>query len=125
MGTYSYPAAGQARPHAVSAITGTVNGIVNPTYTYDANGNMTAGAGRTVQYRSFNMAAEIAQGSFYNDLVYNSGHNRVVQVTPSGSTFYATDPISGARSEQYNTGSTSTWRDYIMVDGKIVAERKC
>ncbi|HEY0282202.1 MAG TPA: Ig-like domain-containing protein, partial [Rhizomicrobium sp.] len=50
VGTYRYAAAGQARPHAVSSITGTVNGAVDPGYSYDANGNLTAGAGRTVSY---------------------------------------------------------------------------
>jgi hypothetical protein len=48
VGSYHYPAAGQAHPHAVTSVTGTVNGVTDPTYSYDANGNMTAGAGRTV-----------------------------------------------------------------------------
>jgi hypothetical protein len=46
VGTYTYPAPGHARPHAVTSITGTFNGIVNPTFTYDSNGNMT-GRGAT------------------------------------------------------------------------------
>ncbi|MDE2135503.1 MAG: VCBS repeat-containing protein, partial [Alphaproteobacteria bacterium] len=67
VGAYSYPSGGSARPHAVSAIAGTVNGVVNPNYHYDANGNMDctytgsypancsgAGAVRAVSYTSFN-----------------------------------------------------------------------
>jgi hypothetical protein len=33
VGTYTYPTAGNPLPHAVSSITGTVNGVTNPTYT--------------------------------------------------------------------------------------------
>jgi hypothetical protein len=40
VGTYSYPAPGSARPHAVTAIAGQA-------LTYDANGNMLTGRGRT------------------------------------------------------------------------------
>src|SRR6185312_6001446 len=43
-GTYNYG----GRPHAMSSITGTVDGLINPDYTYDANGNLTctsSGAG--------------------------------------------------------------------------------
>jgi hypothetical protein len=49
-GSYSYPAPGSARPHAVASVTGSVDGITNPLYAYDANGNMTCmstGAGCT------------------------------------------------------------------------------
>ncbi len=51
-GTYSYPAAGSPRPHAVTSV-GSWN------YTYDANGNMTAGAGRTYTYNGDNLPTQI------------------------------------------------------------------
>ena len=51
-GTYSYPAAGSARPHAVTS-------VGSWTYTYDANGNMTAGAGRTYTYNGENRPTQI------------------------------------------------------------------
>ncbi|MBU6297683.1 MAG: VCBS repeat-containing protein, partial [Alphaproteobacteria bacterium] len=123
VGTYSYPAAGQARPHAVSSITGTVNGVVNPTYTYDANGNMTAGAGRTISWTSFNMVAQITQGTTTVAFTYDSGHQRITQTiggsSPSTTTYlYAL----GAVSEKFIAGSTTTWHDYIYADGEMVAE---
>jgi len=37
----------QGRPHALTSIAGTYNGVANPTFAYDANGAMTSGAGRT------------------------------------------------------------------------------
>ncbi|MGE0477197.1 MAG: FG-GAP-like repeat-containing protein, partial [Nitrospirales bacterium] len=45
LGSYTYPASGSSsvRPHAVATAGGN-------TYTYDANGNMTGGAGRTISY---------------------------------------------------------------------------
>ena len=55
-GAYGYNASGSSLPHAVAGIVGNVNGVVNPAYSYDANGNMIAGGGRTVTYTAFNMA---------------------------------------------------------------------
>ena len=73
VGTYAYNAAGSVRPHAVVSIAGTVNGVVNPSYSYDANGNMTSGGGRTVTYTSFNMAATITQGTASASFTYDDG----------------------------------------------------
>jgi hypothetical protein len=50
---------GSAGPHALSSIAGTYNGVANPSFTYDVNGNMLSGAGRTMTTMSFNMAATI------------------------------------------------------------------
>ncbi|MEI9988947.1 MAG: FG-GAP-like repeat-containing protein [Rhizomicrobium sp.] len=132
VGTYSYPAAGTAHPHAVSSIAGTVNGVTNPGYTYDADGNMTAGAGRTVTYTAFNMAASIVQGSTADCLTYDSDHARVAMAvyagtacggTLSSTTTYLNDPASGAMSEQLVAGGTTTWHDYLKVGGAILGER--
>ena len=123
VGTYAY-GAGVAGPHAVSSIAGTVNGVVNPAYTYDANNNMTAGAGRTVTYTSFNMAASIVQGSTTVSLSYDSEHTRVKMTAPSGTTYYLNDPATGAMSEKLVSGSTTTWHDYIAAPGDgLVAEK--
>jgi hypothetical protein len=40
LGTYTYTAAGRPRLRGVTSITGTFNGIVNPAFLYDANGNI-------------------------------------------------------------------------------------
>ena len=50
VGAYGYNPAGPeaVQPHAVMSITGTINGMTNPTFSYDPNGNMTGGAGRTI-----------------------------------------------------------------------------
>jgi RHS repeat-associated protein len=129
VGTYSYPAAGQPRPHAVSSITGTVNGVVNPAFSYDLNGNMTGGAGRTITYTSYNMTSAISSGATNITFAYDSEHARIQQVGPAGTTTYLNDPTSGAMSEHVANGSTVTWNDYILGPngtperGIYVAER--
>ena len=135
VGVYAYPTSGSGsvRPHAVSSITGTVNGVVNPTFTYDSNGNMLTGIGRTVTPTSFNMAASIVQGSTSDCLTYDSEHSRIMQVqttatcaSPGSSaltTIYLNDPASGGMSEKFTSGATTTWRDYIAADNGLVAER--
>jgi hypothetical protein len=40
-----------------------VGGTASPTYTYDANGNMLTGAGRTVTYTAANMTHTVNQGA--------------------------------------------------------------
>ncbi len=63
VGTYTYPASGanSVRPHAVASITGTVAGVANPTFSYDANGNLLSGVGRTASWSSFNMPLTLAK----------------------------------------------------------------
>jgi RHS repeat-associated protein len=41
----------------------------------------------------------------------------------TNTTYYLNDPSSGAMSEKATAGATTTWRDYLSVDGKIIAER--
>ncbi|MBL6938546.1 MAG: VCBS repeat-containing protein [Alphaproteobacteria bacterium] len=130
VGTYSYPSSGGGTgslPHAISSITGTVNGVTNPSYTYDSNGNMTAGAGRSVTYTAFNMAATITQGSTTIGLTYDAGHMRIKQCVGSScgtsTTYYLNDPASGAMVEEYVAGGTTTWHDFLKVGSSILAER--
>ena len=142
VGTYAYPASGSSsvRPHAVSSIAGTVSGVVNPNYHYDANGNLDCvytgsfptacsggGAVRKLVSTSFNMADIITEGSATVAFTYDSVHQRIVQASTVGgvttTTNYLNDPASGAMSEKAVTASAATWTDYLTVDGQIVAQR--
>jgi RHS repeat-associated protein len=134
VGAYTYPATGSPQPHGVSSITGTVNGVVDPSYSYDANGNLLTGAGRTMTYTPFNMAASIAQGSAIDCLTYDTDHMRVtMDVRPSSCstgtssivTVYLNDPVSGAMSEKLVVSPTTSWRDYVVASGALVAVRSC
>jgi RHS repeat-associated protein len=76
--TYGYPPSGASsvRPHAVT--TAGAN-----TYTYDANGNMTGGAGRTYTWTADNMPLTIVQGSTTTSFVYDGDGGRVKKTVGS------------------------------------------
>lgn len=75
--TYSASGAGSVRPHAVASVAGPINA----SYTYDANGSMTAGNGKTLTYTSFNMVNTIASGAYNYTYNYNAEHQRVKLIT--------------------------------------------
>ncbi|HEX3810303.1 MAG TPA: FG-GAP-like repeat-containing protein [Rhizomicrobium sp.] len=119
--------AGTAGPHALTAVTGTVNGVVNPTYAYDPNGNMLTGAGRTVAYTSFNMTGSVTDvapiGTAQAALAYDAGHNRIQQCVPDCTapttvTEYLNDGGSNVVSERVVSGANVTWQDYLIVPGQ-------
>jgi hypothetical protein len=58
VGDYTYPKPGQPRPHAVTEIKGTLT----TSFTYDPNGNQTAGSGLSISYTAFNQPASISRG---------------------------------------------------------------
>jgi RHS repeat-associated protein len=119
VGTYTYPAAGSARPHAVSSVTGTVNGVANPSYSYDANGNIVSSAGRTATWMSFNLPATLARGTNQLAWAYDSEHERVredlsVNGTVTRTTIYV-NPAAGAGLyyEEELSGGVLERRHYI------------
>jgi RHS repeat-associated protein len=124
----------------VQSISGTVNGVQNPGFRHDANGNLTceytgpncshgAITKETDAYWSFNMAHTVTDGSTSLTLTYDSEHARVTQAMTTASTTstttYLNDPINGAMSEKVATGTSNTWNDYLTVDGKLIGERTC
>ncbi len=143
VGSYAYPASGSGSvtPHAVASIaTGSgvlVDGVANPSFGYDATGNLIcvygAGGGsaspaRSIAYTPFGMTAQIAQGAASAvSFAYDPGNARIQMTTQSGSTIstttYLNDAASGAMEETLVSGSSTTWHDYILADGKIVAEK--
>ena len=65
-------------PHAVKNVVGAVHSANNPSYTYDANGNMTAGAGNNVAYTSYNMVRQVWHASRDGvEYLYGSEHQRI------------------------------------------------
>lgn len=126
VGTYSYNASGPSsvRPHAVAAIVPGGTGLLNTAYTYDANGNMTSGNGRTVTWTSFDKVASIARGTTTVAFDYDSEHTRIRQVTASRTTVYLNDPASGVSLEKTTgSGGAVTWNLYIRTAGGLVAQR--
>jgi RHS repeat-associated protein len=126
VGTYAYPAPGQPRPHAVTSITGTFNGITNPTFAYDANGNMTnrASAGANITWSSYNyptaISATDATGSEETQLFYGPDRQRWKQVyTTAGVT--ETTYYVGGLVEAVMSGGVTTFRDYVYAGNEPIA----
>lgn len=80
VGAYSYG----AKPHAVTSTTGTVNSA----YTYDTNGNMLTGNGRTLTYNAFNKPASVTLGGATTGYTYDENHDRVRKTTSTSTTDY-------------------------------------
>jgi RHS repeat-associated protein len=125
VGTYTYD---PTRVHAVASIAPSGTGTVTASYTYDANGNMLTGRGRTVTWTSFDMVEQITQGTNIinfpvDDNGYDSDHGRLKQTSSDGSIkYYLNDSISGAMAEKIVGASQSvTWNNYIMLGGEMVA----
>src|SRR6185503_13165249 len=71
---YTYPAAGSARPHAVSS-------VGSAGYTYDANGNLLTGGGRTYTWNAENQPTQIDRTFFSEYYLYNGDNSRVKKTT--------------------------------------------
>jgi RHS repeat-associated protein len=89
VGTYNYNSPGSGSPHQLRSITGTFNGITNPPFSYDANGNITARASLTANiiWSSYNyptsISANDAAGSEEVTYTYGPDRQRTEQVTTS------------------------------------------
>jgi RHS repeat-associated protein len=116
VGTYSYPAPGQPRPHAVQSVSGAT---INTTFSYDANGNQTSGLGRTVTYTSYNKPSTITQGTRTISFGHDPDHQRFWQATPEGTTFYLR--AFGVYAE-YQTG-VNRWNEYLAAGGRMIGVR--
>jgi len=75
-GLYRYGETTCGAPHGPHAVTG-ISGTVNASYCYDQNGNLLSGAGRNINYTSFNLPLTIAQGSDSFEYRYSPSHERV------------------------------------------------
>ncbi len=109
VGTYTYPAAGSARPHAVTA-------AGSNTYSYDADGNMIAGAGRTITYDPCNRPIAIRGSSYALSFAYDADEHRLEKAnsTTGATTYYPGDGVEG-------TGGVLT--KYVKLGGVKVAKR--
>ena len=117
VGNYLYPAVGAALPHAVSSISG---GVISTTFTYDPNGNQTAGLGRQIAYTSYNKPASITQGAKALFFSHDPDHQRFKQNATEGVTLYF--DAFGVHAELFQA-ATSTWNNFLIVAGTLVGVR--
>ena len=122
VGTYTYGSA-TVRPHAVASISGTVNGVANPTYTYDANGNQTIGAGRTLGYTSFNVPKSVTMAAISQSYAYDAEHQRIVMTEGSTNTTTYINPRwdAGTHFEKETKGAIDEYKHFIYAAGRPVA----
>ena len=66
------------------------------------------------------MAANVTVGSTTLSFAYDDAHQRTTLTSSSATTTYLNGP---GNEEKFVSGSTTTWRDYVVADGAIVAER--
>jgi hypothetical protein len=103
--TYAPP--GLRRKRAVMSTSG---GTISTTFTYDPNGNQTAGLGRSITWTSYNKPASITQGTRTINFLDDTEHQRFKQITPEGTTLYIAG--FGVLAEIANPGTSSaTWTE--------------
>lgn len=113
LGTYSYVPG----THRLASIQGSVNGVTNPSYVHDSNGNLKTGAGFTIEWTSFNMPARIdktgATGSQFN---YGPEHQRIRQIAGTLTTLYV------GSYERDTQGGVTIHKHYIAAAGRLIAQ---
>ena len=87
VGNYTYPLAGSALPHAVIGISG---GAISTSFTYDPNGNQTAGLNRSITYTSYNKPSAITQGTKTLFFSHDTDHLAII---PAVASYYFPDGI--------------------------------
>jgi YD repeat-containing protein len=101
--TLQYPVAGTPKPHAVKSVGDNV-------YTYDANGNMLSGAGRTIEWGANNQPTRI-NNSYFS---YDANGKRFKKIENGQKTIYLGDTVEL---------TNGVFTKYISVAGKIWAKR--
>jgi RHS repeat-associated protein len=117
VGAYTYAAAGLRFPHAVMSISGST---INTTFSYDNNGNQTAGLGRTITWTSYNKPSTITQGSRTITFDHEVDHQRFKQMSPEGTTLYF--DAFDVHVELFR-GTTNTWNEYLSIGNRMIAVR--
>ncbi len=108
---YTYPTSGPSsvRPHAVTT--------AGPnSYTYDANGNMETGAGRTIAWNYENKPLTITQGATTTTFVYDGDGGRVKKIVGTTTTRYISKLY-----ECDSNGATTSCSRFIWAGDQRIA----
>ncbi len=113
VGAYTYGTCG-AGPHAVCQAGGA-------TYVYNANGSITSGGGRTVEYTSFNLPYQFIQGGTVT-FHYDADRIRVFKSSSVGYTAYIGMTDTGNPLYEHEVqGSTDKHLHFIYAGGQALA----
>nr|MBP7610587.1 RHS repeat-associated core domain-containing protein [Steroidobacteraceae bacterium] len=116
LGSYAYGENG-AGLHALTTLTTTTNQTV--TYTYDANGNMTGGGGRTLGWTTYNQLSQVSKAGITYTFQSGTDRQRYKKVRTAGTT--QTTHYVGDVFEKITESGLTTYRHYVKVNGKAVA----
>jgi len=111
VGAYSYGATGTgtgAGPHQARAVNGAA-------YTYDANGNLLSGGGRTFTWNADNLPATVTNGGVTESYIYDADGERVAKTVGGVTTVY----LQGVWEQIVGGASTR----YYTFNGQVVAMR--
>lgn len=95
LGAYAYPTANALRPHAPLSVGGS-------TLSYDANGNMVSGRGRTIRYDGMNRPVSVTLGTTTVTYVYGPDDKRLKKIVGGSVALYL-----GADEEIVDAGTAS------------------
>ncbi|MEU2171705.1 colicin D domain-containing protein [Micromonospora chersina] len=122
--TYSYPAAGSARPHAVTKVTASGSTTWSRDYTYDNAGNTktrptTTGATQNLTWdREGHL--DTTTGATTSGYIYDADGNRLIRTDATGKTLY----LPGGTEIRYTTsGGTKKATRYYNHAGQTIAAR--
>jgi RHS repeat-associated protein len=122
--TYTYPAAGAARPHATTKAVKTGASTGTSSFAYDATGNMTTRTvtGQTAQTLAWDAEGELdaitESGAVSDDYLYDADGNRLLRTQDGVTTLY----LPGGQ-EVTLSGTTVTAVRYYQATGKTVGMR--
>lgn len=118
--TYTYPAAGSARPHGVTAVTGPASAGPGA-YGYDDAGNMTTRPGQTVTFDASGKATKVVSGSVTQNTVYNADGSILLRTnTSEGASLFVGDTVL---TQAPGSSVVAGVRTYSGAEGKPVAEK--
>ncbi|MEK6747629.1 MAG: RHS repeat-associated core domain-containing protein [Pseudomonadota bacterium] len=111
-----------AGPHAVTTVNMGANKVAG--YTYNKNGDMLTGGGRTLAYTSFGKPRSINNSVETAVFSYDDAHERTVQMATSGNTVYISprwDTGNHFEVETDNATGVNSYKHYIYGGGQMVA----
>ncbi|WP_051082114.1 RHS repeat domain-containing protein [Thiobacillus thioparus] len=119
VGNYTY--GDVLHKHAVTAVTG---GPANLGYAYDANGNLTSGAGRSVTWTAWNMPASLTQSGQTQSWLYTPEHDRYKMVASGRTTWYLNPSVhhGGHYERTLYTSGTVEHRVTLYGAGRAIGE---